>query len=224
MLPDLRLLIPATVATFFLAAALGLFASLRIAQEPPFPRADQLSAGEETPIARISASWPLPEPGRAAALRDLTRVTRPEPEPVAEAPVPAPAAALPQAEKPAAPTEPKAEPAPAVKQATAPSPIASDAPAREPEAPAPAPAGSMTEGQRLASRPEPAERAESDETPAKAAPAEIAKPKLAKPRHVKKRTPRYARRDGGDPFSGLPRPGFEGPNTFSIYGRHNLPR
>lgn len=220
MLPDLRLLIPATVATFFLAAALGLFASLRIAQEPPFPRPDQLPAGEETPIARISASWPLPEPGRAAALRDLTRVTRPEPEPVAEAPASAPAA-LPQVEKSAAAIEP-----PLVKQATAPSPVASDAPAREPESPAPspAPAEDMTEGQRLASRPEPAERADSDETPAKAAPAEIAKPKLAKPRHVKKRTPRYARRDSGDPFSGLPRPGFESPSSFSIYGRHNLPR
>lgn len=72
MLPDLRILIPATVATFFLAAAAGLFASTRIAHDPLGAFADSRAAvDEQSPIMRISASWPLPEQSRSAALRDL---------------------------------------------------------------------------------------------------------------------------------------------------------
>lgn len=74
MLPDLRLLISATVATFFLAAATGLYASLRVTQEQIAARADARAALEDNPIMRIANTWPLPEPGRAAALRDLARI------------------------------------------------------------------------------------------------------------------------------------------------------
>ena len=71
MFPDLRLLISATVATFFLAATAGLYASLRITQDQIPPRAD---AREDAPVTRIANGWPTPEPSRAAALRDLTRI------------------------------------------------------------------------------------------------------------------------------------------------------
>ena len=197
MLPDLRLLIPATVATFFLAAALGLFASLRIAQEPPYARTDQIAAADDTPIARISASWPFPDPDRAAALRDLARVVKLEP---GKNPVATDAAA-----------ETPSEDAPPV--ATVP-----PAPARTA---APTPPEAITEGQRLASRPE---AALDEAKPAQVAPAEIAKPRAAKPRVAARKRPRAARRISDDPFSHLPRPGFESPSNFSTYGRHNLPR
>jgi hypothetical protein len=74
MLPDLRLLISATVATFFLAATAGLYASLRITEEQIAARADARAAHEDNPITRIANSWPAPEPGRAAALRELARI------------------------------------------------------------------------------------------------------------------------------------------------------
>jgi hypothetical protein len=229
MLPDLRLLIPATVATFFLAAALGLFASLRIAQEPPFPRSDQLAYGDDTPIARISASWPLPEPGRAAALRDLARVARlnSESDPASDAPISAPEPATAEArdENRFNLTEPPVAPAPAPREAAVSAPsTASDAPAARQKSPAPPPLEATTEGQRIASRPEPAERADPEEKPAQAAPAEVVKPKTQQPRFVKKRTARYARRGGGDPFGDIRPPGFEAPSNFSVFGRHNMPR
>jgi len=199
MLPDLRLLIPATVATFFLAAALGLFASLRIAQEPPYARTDQIAAADDTPIARISAGWPFPDPDRAAALRDLARVVKLEPgkNPVASDAIPA-AAEMPSENAPQAAIVP---PAPA--EATVPQPE------------------TVTEGQRLASRPE---AALDEEKPAQVAPAEIVKPRAAKPRVAAKKRPRMARRASNDPFAHLPRPGFESPSNFSTYGRHNQPR
>ncbi|MCL4710224.1 MAG: hypothetical protein KJZ73_03175 [Pseudorhodoplanes sp.] len=68
MLPDLRLLIPATVATFFLAAAVGLYASLRLVQDP---FATDARTADESPINRIVTGWPMPESNRAAALREL---------------------------------------------------------------------------------------------------------------------------------------------------------
>jgi hypothetical protein len=71
MFPDLRILIPATVATFFLAATVGLYASLRITQDQIPARVD---AREDAPVTRIANGWPTPEPSRAAALRDLTRI------------------------------------------------------------------------------------------------------------------------------------------------------
>ena len=90
MLPDLRLLITAIVVTFLLAAAAGLYASLRVTQEQIAARADVRASYEENPIMRIANSWPLPEPSRAQALRDLTKlpsgmpiVAATEPEPLA---------------------------------------------------------------------------------------------------------------------------------------------
>lgn len=77
MFPDLRLLISATVVTFFLAATAGLYASLRITQDQIAARND--GRGEDSPIARISASWPAPEPGRTAALWELTKIARSPP-------------------------------------------------------------------------------------------------------------------------------------------------
>lgn len=76
MFPDLRLLISATVATFFLAAIVGLYASLRITQDQFAARNDSRTAIDESPITRISTAWPLPEPGRAAALRDLAKIAK----------------------------------------------------------------------------------------------------------------------------------------------------
>lgn len=227
MLPDLRLLIPATVATFFLAAVLGLFASLRIAQEPPYVRSEQFAGIDDTPIARISASWPLPEPGRAAALRDLAKVVKLEPSknPVAtdaspaagDPPVPAIAAgadaAEPDAGKP--PHEQVAATPPATATDAAPAPRTEPAEAaRQPQP------ETMTEGQRIASRPEPAEpAAEDNETRVQTAPAEVVKPR-SPPRVVVRKRARTVRHGGDEPFSGLPRPGFESPGNFSVYGRH----
>jgi hypothetical protein len=71
MLPNLRTLITATLSTFLLTAAAGLFVSLRLAQEPLTMRSDARGAFDESPINRISLSWSLPELGRAAALREL---------------------------------------------------------------------------------------------------------------------------------------------------------
>jgi hypothetical protein len=76
MFPDLRLLISATVATFFLAATAGLYASVRITPDQITTRSDGRGAIEDTPIARISASWPAPEPGRTAALRELMQIAK----------------------------------------------------------------------------------------------------------------------------------------------------
>jgi hypothetical protein len=96
MFPDLRLLISATVATFFLAATAGLYASLRITQDQIAARADARAALEENPIMRITNSWPLPEPNRAAALRDLTKLPSGMPIVAATEPESAPERSEPQ--------------------------------------------------------------------------------------------------------------------------------
>ncbi len=74
MFSDLRLLISATVAAFFLAAMASLYVSLRITHDQIAARTDGRAMTEDTPIARISTAWPSLEPGRAAALRDLARI------------------------------------------------------------------------------------------------------------------------------------------------------
>jgi hypothetical protein len=79
MFPDLRLLISATVAAFFLAATAGLYASVRITPDQITTRSDSRGAIEDTPIARISSSWPAPEPGRTAALWELTKIAKSAP-------------------------------------------------------------------------------------------------------------------------------------------------
>lgn len=79
MFPDLRLLISATVATFFLAATAGLYASMRITQDQIAPRNDSRAAIEDTPVARIAATWPIAEPDRASALRDLMTIAKAPP-------------------------------------------------------------------------------------------------------------------------------------------------
>lgn len=71
MLPNLRLLITATLSTFLLTAAAGLFVSLRLGHEPLTMRGDARAAFDENPINRISLSWSRPEQDRAAALREL---------------------------------------------------------------------------------------------------------------------------------------------------------
>jgi hypothetical protein len=110
MLPDLRLLITAIVVTFLLAAAAGLYASLRVTQEQIAARADVRASYEENPIMRIANSWPLPEPSRAQALRDLTKlpsgmpiVAATEPEPAPERNEPQIAVELPQPQPPIVP-------------------------------------------------------------------------------------------------------------------------
>ena len=54
MFPDLRLLISATVATFFLAAMAGLYASLPTTQDQITARAESRAALDDSPITRIS--------------------------------------------------------------------------------------------------------------------------------------------------------------------------
>jgi hypothetical protein len=110
MLPDLRLLITAIVVTFLLAAAAGLYASLRVTQEQIAARADVRASYEENPIMRIANSWPLPEPSRAQALRDLTKlpsgmpiVAATEPEPAPERSEPQIVVELPQPQPPIVP-------------------------------------------------------------------------------------------------------------------------
>ena len=71
MLPNLRSLITATLSTFLLTAAAGLFVSLRLAQEPLTMRGDARATFDESPVNRISLNWSLPEQDRAAALRGL---------------------------------------------------------------------------------------------------------------------------------------------------------
>ena len=84
MFPDLRLLICATVATFFLAAMAGVYISLRTTQDQITARAESRAALDDSPITRISAAWPLPEPGRAAALRELAVIVKVSPPDSAE--------------------------------------------------------------------------------------------------------------------------------------------
>jgi hypothetical protein len=72
MLPNLRVLVTATLSTFILAAAAGLFASVRLMQEPLTARTDQRGTADDIPFNRIALNWPLPEPGRTAALCELT--------------------------------------------------------------------------------------------------------------------------------------------------------
>jgi hypothetical protein len=108
MFPDLRLLISATIATFFLAATAGLYASLRITQDQMAAHGEVRAAIEETPIARIVATWPIPEPDRVAAMRELMRIAKAPPvaatEP-ADMPDPTETDIAPQAIKPETPAD-----------------------------------------------------------------------------------------------------------------------
>ncbi|NWG22913.1 MAG: hypothetical protein HXY30_00605 [Pseudorhodoplanes sp.] len=230
MLPDLRLLIPATVATFFLSAVLGLFASVQIVQESPPARVASYAPDDVTPIARISANWPLPDSGRIEALRELASVTAAAPAVRAERAEtgltwPAArehAAPIPEAPAPAEPVrEAMRERKPEPTQA-----IAAE-PARAPEMPASDPGPLIPlpvqreadESLSIASRSDPDDRElkKDDAAPA----AEIVKRKPQRQRAARKR-PRIVRDD--NPFGGLRPPGFEPPHTFSAYGRHSLPR
>jgi hypothetical protein len=230
MLPDLRLLIPATVATFFLSAALGLFTSMQIVQESPPARAGSYAAAADTPIARISASWPMPDSGREEALRELAKVSAAAPvlkavpadnvtAPVAVEKAPLTQEAIQEAPKPSEPVrEAMREPEPT--QAIAAEPTRTpEMPASDPGPGIPLPVQRETdESLSVASRPDTDDpELEKEE----AAPAEVVKRKPQKQRAARKR-PRIARDD--NPFSGLRPPGFELPNTFSAYGRHSLPR
>ena len=93
MLPNLRLLLTATLSTFLLTAAAGLFVSLRLAQDQLSLRSDARPVPDEYPVNRISMKWPLPEPDRAAALRELQPANPPwaganeQAAPVIDAPV-----------------------------------------------------------------------------------------------------------------------------------------
>lgn len=71
MLPDLRLVIISTVSTFLLTIWAGLYASTRLTHEPLTSWTEK-ATGDETPINRISMSWPLPESSRpSTTARDL---------------------------------------------------------------------------------------------------------------------------------------------------------
>jgi hypothetical protein len=67
MLPDLRLLVIATVSTFVVTVGAGLFASIRLLPEPLSVHGDR-NFGDDSPINRIAVSWP--DPSRPS-MRDL---------------------------------------------------------------------------------------------------------------------------------------------------------
>jgi hypothetical protein len=58
----------------FLAAMVGLYASLRVTQDQIAARTDGRIVIEDSPITRIASAWPSPESGRAAALRELAKI------------------------------------------------------------------------------------------------------------------------------------------------------
>ncbi len=92
MLPDLRVLIFATVSTFFVTVGAGLFASARLLPEPMTAQPDR-----DTPISRISLSWqdisraPLREMTPAALNPDTDQPVASQPKiedrPIASTPV-----------------------------------------------------------------------------------------------------------------------------------------
>ena len=154
MLPDLRLLITAIVVTFLLAAAAGLYASLRVTQEQIAARADVRASYEENPIMRIANSWPLPEPSRAQALRDLTKLpsgmpivaaTEPEPAPERSEPQPQIAVELPQPQPPIVPPVSEPQLQVALRDTTAPEITQSTGIAAAPEKTESAPAAPATQ-------------------------------------------------------------------------------
>jgi hypothetical protein len=75
MLPNLRLLITATLSAFLLTAAAGLFVSLRLGHEPLTMRGDARPAFDESSINRISLSWSRPESPESAV-----EPAKPEPQ------------------------------------------------------------------------------------------------------------------------------------------------
>jgi hypothetical protein len=155
MLPNLRLLITATLSTFLLTAAAGLFVSLRLGHEPLTMRGDARAAFDENPINRISLSWSRPEQDRAAVLRDLTL------------PANAPRPGTDEQAAPAIATSPDAPPERAVAEPAKPEPqVASRSEyAAEPQI-APAP---PVEAPQIASRDTP----KPEPQPASSAPAEM---------------------------------------------------
>lgn len=70
MLPDLRLLIIATLSTFMVSVGVGLYASTRFAQDPLSVRAETHGTIEEAATSRFH-NLPTPEQSREAALRSL---------------------------------------------------------------------------------------------------------------------------------------------------------
>jgi hypothetical protein len=208
MLPDLRVLLLATVTTFLLATGVGLYASVRLLPEP----LAAVHPDRDTPISRVAVSW---QDMTNAPARDITPAMiqrdapvdstdthdsvaparksddRPTAAPVAEDSAP-PAAAdesIASKSEPAPPTEPaKGEPA------------TTGAIGETPSAPA------ISRPPRFAARPEPIEATTHVDTRHIAAPVTHPKVKTAKPEPRKLRRARVARRplsqDGSPVASG----------------------
>lgn len=171
MLPDLRVLVIATVSTFVLTVCAGLFAAVRLVPEPLVVHADRNR--DELPFSRITVNWP--DPARRAAREPL----------VVSAP----------AESPAPQTEnivPRENLAP--KYASRPPAV--EAPREAP--PAPATAGEPETAPNVTVRPEtprenvaaksasPALEAMSDSGPAATPPTEAVGEKSSSPDNVRK--------------------------------------
>lgn len=194
MLPDLRVLLLATVTTFLLATGVGLFASVRLLPDP-------LAAAHpdrDTPISRVALSWqdlnrgPLREITPAVIERDIAPdVSKPKetvaPQPKAEdRPFAAPAA------ENAAPSSSTSESV-AVKTETAPASQPKDEPAttgaiaETPSAPI------QSSPPKFAARPEPVEATSHAEPAHVAAPVTPPKARKAKADQRKARRARVAR-------------------------------
>jgi hypothetical protein len=214
MLPDLRVLLVATVTTFLLATGVGLYASVRLLPEP----LAAVHPDRDTPISRVALSWqdmtqapsreivpaaiqrdePLdaPRPKESVAPPPQKSEDRPAAAPAAENAAPAPSAAESVAVKssPAAPDQAKDDPATTGAIGETPSaPLVSGPP-------------------KFAARPEPVE-ADTHVEPAHhaAAPVSPPKAKVAKPEPRKARRARFARQplpQGAAPASSEPTSSF----------------
>jgi hypothetical protein len=195
MLPDLRVLLLATITTFMLATGAGLYASVRLLPDPLVAA----HPDRDTPISRVALSW---QDLNSAPLREFTPVAIRRDEPDVSSRSERSAAPQPKAEdRPvAAPAVDNAAPAPtapesvAVKSEPATSAETSEAPATtgaigEPPAAAP-PADAPP---KFAARPEPVD-ATTEAEPAKiAAPVTPPKAKAARPDPRKTRRHRVVR-------------------------------
>jgi hypothetical protein len=201
MLPDLRVLLLATITTFLLATGAGLYASVHLLPDP-------LAAAQrdrETPVSRVALSW---QDMTRAPLREFTpvaiRTDEPDISPRSEDNVM---------------TEPKAEDrpivAPAAPDASPPAAAESVATKSDPAAPAdpakvePATTGAIGEAPaaapapeappKFAARPEPVEATTHAEPAKIAAPVTPPKARAAKPEPRKTRRHRVVRQSSPQP-------------------------
>lgn len=223
MLPDLRVLLLATVTTFLLATGAGLYASVRLLPEP-------LTAAHpdrDTPISRVALSW---QDMSRAPLREITPAVLHEP-----ADVPQAKEIIAPPVKDSATPQPKAEDrpfaSPPAQNVSVPSPAPGESIAVKSER-GPATTGAITEPQpattapqsgkpKFAARPDPAEAVMDADPPAATQPVpevltpELPKVKKAKPEPRKIRRARVVRQDQQITGTGASEPAS---NFFTDFG------